>query len=102
MKLTKKIFSHGGSKAIDLPKEFIRNLSGAEVCIEVFQNQVVIQGKHELDTMESDPLFATFIQAVFNDAMKHPEKLHDLNDVWDNEWDDLLEGVTTDGDDTDE
>ena len=46
--------------------------------------------------MESEPCFTTFIKAIALDAMKHPEKLHDLNKVWDHEWDELLEGVSAD------
>ena len=95
MKIMKKLFAHGGSKALNLPKEFTRNLAGSEVYIEVFQDQIVIQGAPALDTIESDPLFATFIQAISNDALKHPEKLKDLNEA-SQELDDLLEGVPLD------
>ena len=48
--------------------------------------------------MESEPHFAAFIKAIAIDAMKHPEKLHDLNEVWGPEWDELLEGVSADND----
>ena len=96
MKLTKKIFVHGGSKAIILPKEFTQNLSGVEVFIEVFQDQVVIQAKNKLDTLESDPLFETFIQAIAVDALKHPENLKDLNDEASLELDELLKDVPLD------
>jgi len=95
MKVTKKIFSHGGSDAVNLPKEFTRKLSSAEVCIEVFEDQIVIQGKPELDTIEADPLFGVFLQAIANDALKHPEKLKDLNKAY-KELDGLLEGVPLD------
>ena len=99
--VTKKLFRHGGSQAINLPKEFTENLSGKEVIVEATADQVVIHGKGELDTLESDPLFATFIEAIAIDAMKHPEKLHDLNEV-SAELDELLEGVSFDEDTDDE
>lgn len=44
----------------------------------------------------SDPLFVQFIQSLFLDATKHPEKLKNLEEVWDKEWEDLLEGVSDD------
>ena len=37
--------------------------------------------------------FSTFIQALMVDAMKHPEKLRQAKEVWDEEWDELLKGV---------
>ena len=94
----RKLFQHGGSQAINLPKEFVQNLSDNEVLIEISPNEVVIRNKSKLDTMESEPDFATFIKAIAMDAMKHPEKLHDLKEVWDSEWDELLKGVSADDD----
>ena len=35
-----------------------------------------------LDSMESDPLFATFINAIGIHAMKHPDKLRDPALAW--------------------
>ena len=92
----KKLFKHGGSKAINLPKEFTENLSSNEVFIEVFPHKVIIQEKSKLDTIESDPYFKTFIKAIAVDAMKRPEMMRDLKDVWDAEWDELLDGVSDD------
>ena len=95
---TKKLFKHGGSQAINLPKEFAQNLTDNEVFIEVSPNEIVIRNKSKLDNMESEPHFATFIKAIAMDAMKPPEKLRDLNEVWGSEWDKLLEGVSADDD----
>lgn len=94
----KKLFKHGGSQAINLPKEFAQNLNDNEVFIEVSPNEIVIRNKSKLDTIESEPDFETFIKAIAMDAMKHPEKLHDLKDVWGPEWDELLKGVSADDD----
>lgn len=94
----KKLFKHGGSQAINLPNEFAKNLTDNEVFMEISPNEIVIRNKSKLDTMESEPYFATFIKAIAVDAMKHPQKLHDLNKVWGSEWDELLEGVSVDDD----
>ena len=50
----------------------------------------------KLDAIESEPLFAEFVNALAVDAMKHPEKLRGAKEVWDKEWDELLKGVTAD------
>ena len=94
----KKLFKHGGSQAINLPNEFAKNLTDNEVSIEVSPSEIIIRNKSKLDTIESEPHFATFIKAIAIDAMKHPEKLRDLNEVWGSEWDQLLEGVSADDD----
>lgn len=92
----KKLFKHGGSYAIDIPKEFVKETGVREVIVEYNSKRVNILPKTELDTLESDPLFTEFINALANDAMKHPEKLHDVKEVWDKEWDKLLEDITDD------
>ena len=94
----RKLFQHGGSQAINLPKEFAKNLTENEVIIEVSANEIVIRNKSKLDTMESDPHFATFIKAIALDAMKHPEKLRDLEEVW-QDLDSLIKDVPYEGDD---
>ena len=93
----KKLFKHGGSQAINLPKEFAKNLTDNEVILEVSLNEIVIRNKSKLDTMESDPHFATFIRAIALDAMKHPEKLHDLEEAW-QDLDTLLKDVPYESD----
>jgi len=52
----------------------------------------------ELDTIESDSLFAAFINALAFDAMKHLGRLHEVKEMWDEEWDELLKGVSADED----
>ena len=92
----KKIFKHGGSYAIDLPMDFVKHAGSAEVIIETSPKKISIRPKTGLDTIESEPMFAEFINALAADAMKHPEKLREAKEVWDKEWDDLLNGVTSD------
>ena len=43
--------------------------------------------------MESDPRFHLFIEALFQDALSNPSELKNLEDVWDAEWDEILNGV---------
>lgn len=94
--LQKRLHQHGGSKAIDLPVSFIKKLSSDIVMIEERDNCLIIWPQEGLNAMEVDPIFKQFIQSILLDAMQHPEKLKDLEEVWDKEWDDLLEGVSDD------
>lgn len=80
--LTRKLFKHGHSKAITLPKEFVDTVRGSEVVIAYSPNGVMISSKSRCDTLESDPLFATFIRALATEAMKHPERLRDPAEAW--------------------
>ena len=80
--LTRKLFKHGHSKAITLPKAFVDTVKGREVVIRYSTEAVIISSKSRLDTLESDPLFATFIQAIAAEAMKHPERLRDPAEAW--------------------
>ena len=95
--LVRKLFKHGGSYAIDIPMDFVKNAGTTEVILESTFKKINIRPKTELDTIESEPLFAEFVNALAVDAMKHPEKLHEAKEVWDKEWDELLKGVTADG-----
>lgn len=80
--IVRKLFRHGNSKAITLPKDFVDTVKGREVVIQTSPQGLVISTKSRLDTLESDPLFATFIQALAADAMKHPQKLRDPAEAW--------------------
>lgn len=80
--IVRKLFRHGNSQAVTLPKAFVDTVKGREVVIRDFPQGLVISTKSRLDTLESDPLFATFIQALAADAMKHPQKLRDPADAW--------------------
>ncbi len=48
---------------------------------------------NKLDTIENDPRFALFLQAVYEDAKEHPERLVDLNEIWTSEALQLIENV---------
>jgi hypothetical protein len=94
--VVRKLFKHGGSYALDIPMDFVKAAGTTEVILESAPKRLSIRPKTELDTIESEPLFAEFISALAVDAMKHPEKLHAVKEVWDKEWDELLKGVTAD------
>ncbi len=94
--VVRKLFKHGGSYAVDIPMDFIKNTDTMEVIIESTPKKISIRPKNKLDNIESEPLFGKFINALAVDAMKHPEKLHEVKEVWDEEWDELLKGVTAD------
>lgn len=91
--MEKKLFKHGGSYAVDLPVSFVRDLASKSVVVEKDREKIVIIPKRELDTIEGEPEFKTFIAALLHDAMKRPVKLREVKDVWDKEWDELLKGV---------
>jgi len=55
---------YGGSYAVDIPKEFVRNIDTKEVILVVVSNEIHIHPKTELDTIESEPQFAQFICAL--------------------------------------
>ena len=96
--VVRKLFKHGGSYAVDVPMDFVKRVSTMEVILESMANKLSIRPKTELDTIESEPLFADFVNALVIDAMKHPEKLYNTKQVWDKEWDKLLKGVAADED----
>ena len=80
--LTRKLFKHGNSKAVTLPKAFVDTVKGSEVVIHYSPEGVLISSQSRLDTLESDPLFATFIRAIAAEAMQHPERLRDPAEAW--------------------
>ena len=82
VRMVRKLFSHGSSKAITLPKEFVDTVRGREVVIQYSPEGLIISPKSKLDTLEADPSFATFIKAIATDAMRHPERLRDPAEAW--------------------
>lgn len=92
----RRLFKHGGSYALDIPMDFVKSAGTTVVIVESTPKRLSIRPKTELDTIESEPLFAEFISALAVDAMKHPERLHTAKEVWDEEWDELLKGVRAD------
>lgn len=90
--IEKKLFKHGGSYAIDLPKEFVQS-GNTEIIIKYDKDRLIMVSKNTLENIESEPEFKTFIKALVDDSLKNPHKLKDMNKVWDKEWDVLLKGV---------
>jgi virulence-associated protein VagC len=93
----KKLFKHGGSFAVDLPKAFF-NGKGNKVIIKYDQEKIIIIPKSDLDNIESEPEFEIFIKSLLADSLGNPNKLKDMNQVWDEEWDELLKDVKVDDD----
>ena len=89
----KKLFKHGGSMAVNLPAEAVKRLEQDNIQVEVRQDGIFIPFEESLDSMESDPQFENFIQGIYRNAMENPDQLKEVSDVWDSEWNDLLEGV---------
>ncbi len=90
--IEKKLFKHGGSYAVDLPREFIR-AGNTEIIIKYDKDRLIMVAKNTLENIESEPEFKLFIKALVDDSLKNPQKLKDMNKVWDKEWDVLLKGV---------
>ena len=91
--MQKKLFRHGGSYAVDLPIAFVRDLRSKTVLIESRDGRIVIAPKRELDTIEQEPEFRAFVSALMRDALTRPDRLKTSAEVWDAEWEALLEGV---------
>lgn len=91
MKFNKKLFKSGGSMAVVIPSELIKQFDSDEYRLEMGFNgdsqpaiimTPVDDVDNELDALEADPDFALFINAIYQDAMKNPHKLLDDKDVW--------------------
>ena len=80
--IVRKLFRHGNSQAVTLPKAFVDTIKGREVILRDFPQGLLVSTKSRLDTLESDPLFAAFIKALAADAMKHPQTLRDPAEAW--------------------
>lgn len=91
--MQKKLFKHGGSYAVDLPVAFVRELHGKSVLIEKDRDRIVIAPARDLDTIEGEPEFKTFVAALLHDALARPSKLRSAGEVWDAEWDELLKDL---------
>jgi hypothetical protein len=47
-------------------------------------------------TTDTNKPIIEFVYARATDALKHPERLKGVKDVWDTEWDELLKNVSDD------
>lgn len=88
----RKLFNHGGSKAINLPKEACKLLGDQEISLDIRENGIFIYND-TFANLESDPHFHIFVEALIQDALQNPGQLKNLEEVWDKEWDELLSGV---------
>lgn len=98
MKINKKLFKHGNSLALVVPNEFTKRINSQNVTIELTVDEannpvLTITPSNNLDTLEADPNFALFIEAIYQNALAHPQKLKDSKDVWPEDTFDLIKGV---------
>ncbi len=101
MKFNKKLFKSGGSMAVVVPSELIRQFDSDEYRLEMGLNSdnqpaiimTPVDEVNELDALEADPEFALFVNAIYQDAVKNPQKLLDDKDVWDAHIVELLKDV---------
>jgi len=80
---SRRIFRHGGSYAVHIPMSFAKRIGCENILIEETSGGLFIHSATKLDTMENDPSFDKFIQAIYADALANPHKLHDMKEVWD-------------------
>jgi antitoxin VapB len=71
---TAKLFQHGGSQAVRLPKEF--RFEGSEVEIERRGNEVVLKAKPKLRTLSD---VARYMQENFPEAQDFPDREQPLD-----------------------
>lgn len=80
-----------------IPSEFAELLNSEEVVLEMKNNSayptLIIKPKNALDSIEEDPLFALFIQALYKNAMENPEQLEDGSEIWNERVKKLIDGV---------
>jgi virulence-associated protein VagC len=86
----KRLFKHGGSKAIDLPARFVNSIEGEHVEIFEDENGLHIQAVDPLDSLDHDPLFKKFLNSLAQESLAHPEKLKLIEEVWGEEWNCLI------------
>lgn len=91
--MKKKLFKHGGSYALDLPVSFVRELGDRSVTLEARPEGLLIRPAQSLDTIEGEPEFKAFAEALLHDALRRPGALRRRKQVWDAEWDELLKDV---------
>ncbi len=81
-----------------IPAKFAEQLTSDQVSLEITidkanNHSLIVTPVDELDALESDPKFALFIEALYQDALKHPERLWTSEEVWGNDIHELIKGV---------
>jgi hypothetical protein len=76
MKIYKNYVSAG--HAVEIPAEFARILGSDEITLEIVLDQnhnpsLIITPGNVTDTIENDPMFALFIEALYRDTMDNPQ-----------------------------
>ena len=58
-----------------------------KITAQIIYNEIALVTESVVELNKYD----FFLSALLLDARKHPEKLHSIGEVWDKEWDDLLD-----------
>jgi len=69
----------GGSRSLIVPKEWLdRQGIGEEADLVLTAEGIRIEARESaVPTLEDEPLFASFLEMLLQDALTHPEKLFD-------------------------
>ena len=60
--------------------------------------RVMVKPIHEMDSLEDDPFFSVFLQAIYKNAMQNPDQLKDGSEIFNERVKKLIEGVDLDED----
>lgn len=58
--------------------------------------KLVLEPTSDLDSLENNPLFATFIQAIHKNAIDNPDKLKVISDIFTARVKKLIKGIDSD------
>ena len=87
----------GGSSAVVLPKNWLRELGiGERVDLVRTEAGIMIEApRQETPSIEDEPEFAHFLAFITRDALSHPEQLGDIGELTAGD-DELFAGVEPD------
>lgn len=92
-RIRRKLRQAGGSKAVVLPKAWLRRY-GSEDEVELVESGdgILVLPVRREHSIEDEPEFARFLAFISKDALSHPEKLGDMADLIEGN-DELFSGV---------
>ena len=95
---TVKLNRVGGSRAAVLPAAWLERagIQDEAVLTQTEAGILVAAPTAGTQSIEDDPSFASFLGFLAQDAMRHPDQLGDIGDLFAGD-DELLEGVEPDG-----
>ena len=91
-----KLRAVGGSSAVTLPKQWLKNLQVSDSVDLVHTDGVItIEPPHDADPLESDSAFPAFLAFLAHDALVHPAELVPIESLTAGDMD-LFAGVVLD------